>query len=126
MLLRVRFASTCVNIHFQASKIQSSQYLYSRTMTFTLLQRFDIRLARAQCFDSGAVLWNLGEVKGARVGAILGTVGTVPPTCLMAFLVTMVVLLRCIDIGLMLPREEPPPCTSPDDSALTKLDLREA
>ncbi len=110
-----------VKIQFQASKIQSSQYLYSRTMTFTLRQRFNIWLARAQCFDSGAVLWNLGEVKGTRAGAMyipqmlptafvadvcdirLGTVGTVPLTCPMAFLVMMVVLLRCIDIGKCFP-----------------------
>ncbi|PBK82132.1 hypothetical protein ARMGADRAFT_1068330 [Armillaria gallica] len=62
-----------VQVHkhmFQASKIQSSQYSYSWTMTFTLSQRFDIQLARAQCFESGAVLWNLGEVEGAQAGAM--------------------------------------------------------
>ncbi|PBK84315.1 hypothetical protein ARMGADRAFT_1037242 [Armillaria gallica] len=52
-------------------QVHKHMSLYSRTTTFTLPQHFDIRLVRAQCFDSGAVLWDLGEVEGARAASVV-------------------------------------------------------
>ncbi|SJL00813.1 uncharacterized protein ARMOST_04127 [Armillaria ostoyae] len=92
-------------------------------MTFTLPQCFDFRLARYDVLKVVPFLWNLGEVEGARAGAILGMV---PPTYPMAFLVTMFVLLRYIDIRQVLSYWQHLRClhhTSPEDLALTKLGL---
>ncbi|SJK98959.1 uncharacterized protein ARMOST_02237 [Armillaria ostoyae] len=79
----------------------------------------------AQCFESGAVPWNLGEGEGAWAGAILGSVGTLSPTCLMAFPGTMFVLVpfgEYCPIGRISAIDGA--CTSPENSALTKLGLR--